>query len=156
MRRDMKKVLVGRPRSRGWNKGRWVCRRAKFVRLDEDFEAVDDFSRRTIPMKGVKHDFVWQKRLTDHVQPLRRYLDKQVGRSWNEVWKDICAAADARSTLGWHLRLHVLMAVQTDTSIDQSGRIMNMGFPLTPWELPQLYVDPTSGLLLCLPARAAS
>jgi len=156
VRRDMKKVLVGRPRSRGWNKGRWVCRRAKFVRLDEDLEAVDDFSRRIIPMKGVKRDYWWQKKLADHLRPLCRYLDKQVGRSWNEVWQDICASTDARSTLGWHLRFHVLMEVETETSIDQIGSIVVMGFPLKQWDYPQLYVDPTNGLLLCLPARAAA
>lgn len=152
----MKKVLVGRPRSRGWKKGRWVCRRAKFVRLDADFEAVDDFSRRTIPMKGVKRDYVWQKSLTDHLRPLCRYLDKQVGRSWNEVWQDICESTDARSTLGWHLRFHVLMEVETETSVDQSGSIVVMGFPLKQRDYPRLYVDPTNGLLLCLPARAAA
>jgi hypothetical protein len=66
----------------------------------------------------------------DRVQPLLRWLEKQVGRRWDDVWSEVCAGNDARSIDGWHLRQHVEMAVE---------------LPWTPWWYRRgpgsLYVD---------------
>lgn len=44
---------------------------------------------------------------------LERYLTRQVGRPWDVVYSEICAIADLRSTVQWHLRLHLEFLVET-------------------------------------------
>lgn len=153
MRSDMYKVLVERPRSRGWKKGRLEYRRAKAVVLDEDLESVDYFSRRTVAMGGRRPRWA-DKEFRVHIQPLRRYLERQVGRPWNEVWQDVCRRTDIRSKAQWHLRLHVELEVETGARADAHGRLFVRGWPLLKGDRPQLYVDPLSGLLRRLAARS--
>lgn len=152
MRPDMCKVLVERPRLRGWKKGRQECRRAQAVVLDADLEVVDYFSRRTVPIGGRRLRWAY-KEFRDHMQPLRRYLEKQVGRPWDVVWQDICRRTDTRSKAQWHLRLHVEVEVDMDTHADANGQILVRGYPLLKGARPRLYIDPTTGLLCRLAAR---
>jgi hypothetical protein len=50
----------------------------------------------------------WECRyLGDRLAPLHRWLAKQVGRPWDDVYSEICQVADARSLRGYHLRQHV-------------------------------------------------
>lgn len=43
----------------------------------------------------------------DKLAPLRRWLERQVGRLWDDVWSDVCHRADAHSVRGNHFRDHV-------------------------------------------------
>ena len=49
----------------------------------------------------------WYIERGDRLGPLSKYLLKQVGRPWNDVYADICKHADSRSLRGYHLRQHV-------------------------------------------------
>ena len=47
------------------------------------------------------------KWLNEHLGPLRRYLDSQVGRPWDKVFSEICAHIDRSSAVQDHVRDHV-------------------------------------------------
>lgn len=43
----------------------------------------------------------------DRLNPLRRFLEKQVGRPWDKVYSELCQGADSRNIRGFHLRSHI-------------------------------------------------
>jgi hypothetical protein len=99
MRADMAKVIVERPRKRGhaWTKPKGYLR--KLNRLRGEGEPVHE---------GMKKR--WQdgtKFLNEHLGPLRRYLDSQVGRPWDKVFAEICAHINRSSAVQDHVRDHV-------------------------------------------------
>jgi len=82
---------------------------------------------------------------------LRRYLRRQVGRLWDEVYAGIRARVDARSVLGLHVLKHVRSEVTQGVVFDR-GVLSSLGFShLLPVE--GLYVDPSTGLLCYAPRR---
>src|SRR5262245_14992574 len=81
VRHDMAKVIVERPRHRShWNKPKGYRRQLR--RQLGDGPATRE---------GMKR--LWKggtKMLNEHLGPLRRYLDSQVGRPWDKVFAEIC------------------------------------------------------------------
>lgn len=158
MRADMHKVIVERPRP---GSAAHVPRRRhrvdwKRVALDEDGE--DDLPKR-IGHRRSSSLLHWYKSLNDHLAPLRRYLDKQVGRPWNKVWSEICAEAPAHSILGSHLRRHVFDYVAHNTMLID-GALYYADHCRRPERLrprfPPYYADPANGLLRRNRAKRAS
>jgi hypothetical protein len=151
MRADMAKVIVERPRKKGhaWNKPKGYQRRQR--RYGEDGPPCRE---------GIQDR--WQghtKELNEHLGPLRRYLDSQVGRPWDNVYSEICAHIDRSSAVQDHVRDHVEQYVARNVLLidgvpcnGEGG--WNYGKPLghlgwRPW-----YVCPRTGLL-CRVARSA-
>jgi hypothetical protein len=54
----------------------------------------------------------------NHLSALRRYLHKQVGRRWDEVYSEICQNAPSGSYLGYHLRQLISWEVSSDVTMD--------------------------------------
>src|SRR6266536_5431986 len=95
----MAKVIVERPRLCGyaWNKPKGYRRQLR--RLDGEGLPVRE---------GIKAR--WQnqtKSLNEHLGPLRRYLDSQVGRPWDKVFAEICAHINRNSAVQNHVRDHI-------------------------------------------------
>jgi hypothetical protein len=144
MRADMAKVIVERPRIQGR-----ACRKPKgyarrLLRYGEDGP----------PMReGIKA--CWghgTKFLNEHLGPLRRYLDKQVGRPWDKVFSEICAHIDRNSAVQDHVRDHVQEYVVTHVvMIDgvpcNGGPGRNYGARLDGFYYRRWYVCPRTGLL---------
>src|SRR6266540_4244860 len=97
MRPDMSKVIVERPRLGSRDKGKAKGRKRELQR-----EGLD--SRRCEGMKRLKGG---TKILNEHLGPLRRYLESQVGRPWDKVFSEICAHIDRNSPVQDHVRDHV-------------------------------------------------
>jgi len=142
MREDMAKVIVTRPRS-GW--------RLKTRRHKAKAQALLD--PESAPRRGKIRPSVRTKRLNEHLGPLRRYLWKQRGRPWNEVYSEICANLRPTNTVQQHVRDHVSDFVLTDVR-EVDGRLVRIDgylmwdveyYPTTRWRM--LYVCPRSGLL---------
>ena len=144
MRADMAKVIVERPRKKGcaWNKPKGALRRLQ--RYDEDGPPVRE---------GIKACWgAGTKYLNEHLGPLRRYLDKQVGRPWDKVFSEICEHIDRGSAVQDHVRDHISDYVTTQVILIDgilcNGEGRNYGEPLQemryrrPW-----YVCPRTGIL---------
>src|SRR5258708_15065697 len=94
MREDMAQVIVERPRLHGHNsrKGR-----------DRDWDALpsQEGMRRPHKLSGN-----W-KELNENLAPLRRYLERQVGRPWDKVYSEIAERLRADSAVRQHVRYHL-------------------------------------------------
>lgn len=144
MRADMAKVIVERPRKKGhsWNKPKGYQRQLRRLGVDG-----------SPSREGIKAR--WQGRtkdLNEHLGPLRRYLDSQVGRPWDKVFAEICACIDRASAVQDHVRDHVEAYVATHVLLidgvpcsGEGGR--NYGQPLHRLRYRPWYVCPRTGLL---------
>jgi hypothetical protein len=122
MREDMFKVIVERPRLGGGN------RRKGRSRPFEDLPS-------KIGMRRFHEERSEHKWLNENLAPLRRYLEQQVGRPWNQVYSEICARLSVRHVVQQHVREHLTDFVEVVPAVIQ-----------TRWR-PVLYVDPKDGLL---------
>jgi hypothetical protein len=145
MRADMAKVIVERPRIKGW--GAWSKPkgyRRRLRRFGDDGPPARE---------GIKA--CWQggtKILNEHLGPLRRYLDKQVGRPWDKVFSEICAHIDRSNPVQDHVRDHVAEFVTTHVllidGVPCNGEgDWNHGKPLHQLRSRPWYVCPRTGLL---------
>ncbi len=140
MREDMFKVIVERPR--------WGMRNAKHGR--KRLAGMDD-----LPMKiGVKrHVAITQsssKWLNENLRPLERYLGRQVGRVWNDVYSEICATLSPGHTVKEHVRQHLDDFVLRRIKIGRNGEWLYAGEGWyrgkEVWR-QRYYVDPVDGVL---------
>jgi hypothetical protein len=96
--------------------------------------------------------------LNEHLGPLRRYLDSQVGRPWNKVFSEICAHIDRDSAVQDHVRDHVAEYVETHVvEIDGvlcSADGSSYGRPLGQWRWAEWFVCPRSGILKRIKKRS--
>jgi hypothetical protein len=150
MREDMAKVIVERPRKKdfAWNKPKGYLRRLQ--RYGEDGPPARE---------GIEAR--WQggtKSLNEHLGPLRRYLDSQVGRPWDKVFSEICAHINRNSTVQDHVRDHVedyvtrhVLLIDGVLCSGEPG--YRYGKPLTENSWRPWYVCPRTGLLRRIPAK---
>jgi hypothetical protein len=99
MRSDMAKVIVERPRVPGWEGSKPKGCQRKLHRLRDDGPPIRE---------GMKAR--WRggtKSLNEHLGPLRRYLNSQVGRPWDKVFSEICVHINRNSAVQDHVRDHV-------------------------------------------------
>jgi hypothetical protein len=150
MRADMAKVIVERPRHRGWA---WTKPKGygRKLRRDEEFGA----PRR----EGMKARWQWHtKSFNEHLGPLRRYLDDQVGRPWDKVFSEICERINRNSVVQDHVRDHVeqyvvrhVILIDGVPCAGTSGSGCPYGEPLRRLRWSQWYVCPRTGLLRRIP-----
>jgi hypothetical protein len=130
MRDDMARVIVERPRipAHKARKGR---------RRDLEDLPSHEGVRRAAELSGDR------KMLNENLKPLRRYLDKQVGRPWDKVYSEIAAHLRVDSIVQQHVRDHLkdFVAVKPRRGINSWW-----GFGNALWH-QRLYVDPVTGLL---------
>jgi hypothetical protein len=97
----MHKVVIERPR---WNPGPGKNRR----RANLPDELWPKF-------EGIKRPHSCRKGLTDLLGPLKRWLQSQVGRPWNDVYSEACAVIKPDSIIRAHVKTHLLQFVQRNT-----------------------------------------
>jgi hypothetical protein len=107
MRSDMAKVIVERPRFGSRMRGG----PRKGHRRQEQRLGVDALPKREGMKQTYGHD---TKSLNEHLGPLGRYIESQVGRPWDKVFAEICAHIDRNSAVQDHVRDHVFDFVTTD------------------------------------------
>jgi len=133
MRDDMARVLVERPRyqGRGTRKGR--------ARPLEDLPKQEGIQRQHV-LNGSRK---WPN---ENLAPLRRYLDKQVGRPWDKVYAEISAGLSPDNVTQRHVRDHVedFVAIKPRRNIRSIYPRSHRSAGL--WHQP-LYVDPRDGIL---------
>jgi hypothetical protein len=154
MRDDMKTVLTERPRTKSWAERRKTGRKIRPVDLDDDLDIADEQSR--LPSSRLRvygHD---HKSFTDHIMPLRRYLRAQVGRSWDDVWSELCTTLDRRSTTGNHVFEHIRWEVETNTVLIDGTVYEYLDGSGTPAKVYGLYVHPVTRILSWAPERRYS
>jgi hypothetical protein len=151
MRDDMGKVLVERPRVRsGFLTGHLGRRYAKRVR--QGIETGDGSAR----CEGIKRRYYGgscrMKHFNEHLGPLRRFIDSNVGRPWNKVYAEISKQVDSGNVVQKHILTHLFQYVVLDVELidgEPYRKARNRYvYHNTPLRGPnQWYVCPKSGLL---------
>jgi hypothetical protein len=143
MRPDMDKIIVERPRLGG---GR--ARKGRPAReIEEAPKSIG--MMRAAKLKG---DY---KTLNENLTPLRRYLEKQIGRPWNKVWSEISAHLKPKSAVQQHVRDHVPDFVGVKSTVLDGEVWVHGRYSVAALKDShvRLYVDPRSGLLRRNPHR---
>jgi hypothetical protein len=96
MRSDMFEVIIERPRVQPNRRGRRKGRKGEALRQQE--APVRE------PMSRGRGG---NKILNENLAPLRRFLQRRVGRPWNDVHREICALLNVRSAVQKHVLDHV-------------------------------------------------
>ncbi len=137
MRSDMPKVIVERART-----GRGPLRRGRPER-DDDLALSKVGVKRHARMRG------GFKMLNENLNPLKRYLETQVGRPWDKVWSEVCENLRPSNTVQQHVRDHIPDFVAIKTSLRDGEVWVHDRFALKPLKesFTKLFVDPKSGLL---------
>jgi len=101
MRKDMKKVIIERPRVGGG-----------YLKNKKDMIDNDSPTREKMNYRD------WNKKeQTDLLGPLYGFLRKNVGRKWDDVWSEICK--NNKDYMGRHLKNHVSYMVELNcTEVD--------------------------------------
>jgi len=128
MRDDMAAVIVERPRIKPRN-----CRKGR--RQDWNDLPSREGMRRSHALRGER------KTLNENLAPLRRYLERQVGRPWNNVYSEIAKHLRVDHTVQQHVRDHL-----RDFVAIKPRRIAHWWDPARAWWQP-FYVQAVTGLL---------
>jgi hypothetical protein len=142
MRKDMSKVIVERPR---------IGHRSGVVLYPGRTRVVRDDEGAPTPAREPAGRERRTKSLNENLNPLKRYLSKQVGRPWNKVYAEISAHLKPSSTVQQHVRDHIedFVAVKTRMA---DGKVMAASArfggerPLDE-DYRELFVHPRTGLL---------
>lgn len=148
MKDDLAKLLCERPRKgAGTSSYRSIRKRAK-----RDFDMNPPSGMRKVHtayrVGGER------KELNEFLNPLYRYLNKQAGRKWNDVYSEIRAVINTNSAVQMHIMQHLWWVVHKDV-------VMINGVPHHPtygWALErtrgsyrEMYIDPRNGILKMCP-----
>ena len=95
MRKDMQRVIINTGRYGGG-----YSRKARNRGFRDLEEAPNKESMRAEHLRG------WRKYQGDRLQPLIRFLEKNVGKLWNDVWSEICEHNSLSGVIGRHVRTH--------------------------------------------------
>lgn len=148
MRSDFNRVLTEDPRYGSRTKFREYRRAKENAVFDEEFSGgKESMMARRRAAKGSRKTF------GDHLSPLRRWVEKQVGRRWDDVYSEVCELFDRRSQIKDHVHVHLLRDfVELNTRmIDGEVRVFSRwdGWiaPETRWRRQRFYVHPVTGVL---------
>jgi hypothetical protein len=141
----MHKVVIERPRhGRGWAQSR--------PRPKPPFDESPQF-------ESIKARHTRRKWFSDLLGPLKRWLQSQVGRPWNEVYSQACAVIKPDSIIRAHVKTHLLQFVERNTLMHEGNVcVLDTGYLGKP--VPVLascryrslfFVHPETGLLLPSP-----
>lgn len=141
MRADMFKVIVERQRL--------GFRQAASVKLKRDKKLLPKF----IGLKRhVSEQTKRTKSLNENLAPFKRFLMKQRGRKWDEVYSEIRARIDTGSTVKMHILEHIEDFIAVHISIDKNGNWFHTtkkrGVQYLHNSWPILYVDPVNGIIM--------
>ncbi len=101
MRKDFHRVLTEDPRVGGGKFSEYRnCHNNRV--FDEDaVGGKESMMKRRRIARGERKNF------GDHLNPLRKWIRKQVGRKWNDVYSEVCDLFDQRSQTKYHVHLHI-------------------------------------------------
>jgi hypothetical protein len=136
MREDMYKVIVERPRHGRYMKSEHPC--------PQDLEESPNH-------EGLRKRHRYRKSLNENLNPLKRFLAKQVNRPWDKVFSELCANIDRRNTVQQHIHQHIDDYVARKV-IEFNGELYSARSwggpqPLSNYWRAELYVDPVTGIL---------
>lgn len=164
MRRDFIAVLTDKPRTGGNGKKHFKTnRRRSKLACNEGLGPVDEILLADIQdeveplsIRSVKHihtNMIWdqlkESRLND--QYFKRFLQSQLGRSWNDVYSDICRKLRESPGLAQRIRDLISWMVESDVHMISGKPYGCSRFGMFPLLSYKFYINPTDGKLCKAP-----
>lgn len=118
MRGDMDRVIQETARAGSSNPSKKTGLRIRDLN-DSEFE---DLPKR-LSVSHSRHQSGFSKSSGVALRPLRRFLQKNVGRLWNDVHSEVCQSTDWRTSRGYDLLEYLKWEVYTDCSFGDNGKI---------------------------------
>ncbi len=134
----MHKVIVERPRA---GSGRSFCKGDPLRTIGWDELPARESMK-------VRHSD--RRHFNENLSPLRRWLERQVGRPWDRVYSDACKIIKPTSTVKNHVKIHLLEFVHRNVVLFDDVPCTTpswIGCGYSELRNGGLYVDPASGLL---------
>jgi len=145
LRADMASVIINIARSNSDAKSLKTGLKLKDNLVDlEDWQDLD--FPKFLPISHSRHFPRTTKDQGDRLKPLYRFLDSRVGRPWDDVYSEICQAANVKTLRGWHLLKGHLLSSMVETSVHDVGGGALIGKHSGMYG-GRYYVDPQSRLL---------
>lgn len=143
MRADLPQLLTERPRRGSSATYRSIRNRNSPRYAEEDELASTQGMRRPHLLANC------EKETSDYLAPMRRFLNAQVGRRWDDIYAEICRECRVTSTVQAHVRLHIGSFVICRPIRLRDGQLADTnGRPLRKFRRHDLlYVCPATGLL---------
>ncbi len=139
----MKKVVVERPRGQSYAPSRKFGARLPYL-PDHDY----DEQPKRVGISASYRDYGYsEKWFRDLLGPLTRFLQKNVGRPWDEVYSEVCATLDRREITGHHLISHLKDEVETNCFMGANRKVWYLRWGSDLREVDGFYVHPQTGLL---------
>lgn len=160
MRQDMYKVIVERPRRKGWDadNDRHISKQRLRHLVQEDYNDEE--------LELGQIDRLWKtKKLNENLAPLVRFLRKNVGRPWDEVYSELRENLRLDSAVQYHVVQHLRHFVHLDVVIHGDGHIYrdhgSWHYGEIPLDVPSrifrggttFYVHPKTKFLCLSPAK---
>lgn len=136
MRKDMGKVLTERARRGSGERNLKTRMSVKWHGEDGNYDIASKAS------SSAGRQYGYDKReYNTLIGPLKRYLNDQVGRVWDEVYSEMCATI--KKTNAKLRRVFNCLDVATDVYLGKDGLYYEQPYG---WKV-NLYVDPVTGIL---------
>lgn len=132
MRKDMFKVIVERPRSNS----RWADSMSRRARArhemanilkndwsDDEVENSKGLSHELNTHEPMKNKYDSSKSLNENLAPLFRFLEKSVGRPWDEVYSEVREHLRMDSAVQLHVVQHLNWTVTEKTYMGEDGHV---------------------------------
>lgn len=166
MRKDMFKVIVERPRSNS----RWADSMSRRARerhelanilkndwSDDEVENSKGLSHELNTHEPMKNRYDSSKSLNENLAPLFRFLEKSVGRPWDEVYSEVREHLRMDSAVQLHVVQHLNWTVTEATYMGEDGHVYAtdrswsrnynaLDLP-APYSMHSYYVHPETKLL---------
>jgi len=139
MRHDMGKIITERPRYGSRTRNLKTRMSIKWKGNDDEYNIPSRASN------SAGRQYGWDKReFSDVLGPLKRYIYKQIGRKWDDVYSEMCQVLDKRKVTHSHVFDHVYAWVSTDVYIGRDGLYYERPYGGL---VRDLYVDPKTGII---------
>ena len=126
MRKDMNKVIVERPRRGHKNK-------YKDFRHDKCFLVKEDNHLFRESMKIRYKTHYWDKEFNENLNPLWRWIEKQIGRNYNDVYSEVKKTFDCTKTINDHILIHLKQHITTCVVYHEDGSVHHGELKYTRW-----------------------
>lgn len=123
MRPDFAKVLVEHERRGSYKSYRDVRTSENRLHLVEDAEGIesDAPSKRSMLKPNVAN--YNGKEFSENLNPLRKWLKKNVGRPWNKIYSELRQQFKPTNTINAHIYQHLFQYVEFNVVIDDDGEV---------------------------------
>src|SRR3989338_4140664 len=143
VRRDMAKVVTEKPRYGHANRSKKTSLRTRRYNGEDH---LDDLPERVASYRSRQHG--WDaKEFSDRLGTLKKFLRRQVGRHWDEVYGELSRNLDKRSLTGRHIWIHVWQYVEKDVVIENGKVYQKEAHYGRRYEIKGLYIHPKSCVL---------